>query len=48
VITVAIILILLALFVPQAAFLLWFGIGLLVLGLILNLVPINGTRRRYY
>jgi hypothetical protein len=28
--------------------LVWLGIILLVVGLILNLVPLGGTRRRYY
>jgi hypothetical protein len=28
--------------------LVWLGVILLVVGLILNLVPVGGTRRRYY
>lgn len=28
--------------------LVWIGVILLVVGLVLNLVPIGGTRRRYY
>ena len=28
--------------------LLWIGVALVVVGLILNLVPIGGTQRRYY
>lgn len=47
-IVLAIILILLGLFVASIKFLLWIGIVLLVVGLILNLVPIGGSRRRVF
>lgn len=47
-IVLGIILILLGLFVASIKFLLWIGIILLVVGLILNLVPIGGSRRRVF
>lgn len=47
-IVLGIILILLGLFVASIKFLLWIGIVLLVVGLILNLVPIGGSRRRVF
>lgn len=28
--------------------LLWIGLALIVIGLVLNFVPVGGTRRRYY
>ena len=47
-IVLGIILILLGLFVASIKFLLWLGIVLLVVGLILNLIPIGGARRRVW
>lgn len=47
-IVLGIILILLGLFVASIKFLLWLGIVLLVVGLILNLIPIGGSRRRVW
>ncbi len=47
-IVLAIILILLGLFVASIKFLLWIGIVVLVVGLILNFVPIGGSRRRVF
>ncbi len=43
-----IILIILGLVVESLAVLLWIGIALLVIGLILNFVPMGGTRRRVF
>jgi hypothetical protein len=43
-----IILIVIGLIVASLKVLLIIGIILVVIGLILNLVPIGGTRRRYY
>lgn len=43
-----IILILLGLFVASLKVLLWIGIALLVIGAVVNLVPIGGTRRRVF
>ena len=43
-----IILIIIGLLVSSLNFLLFIGVILLVVGLILNLVPVGGTRRRYY
>lgn len=43
-----VILIILGLLVSSLSFLLWIGIILVIVGLILNLVPIGGTKRRYY
>ncbi len=34
--------------VASLSILVWLGVLLLVVGLVLNLVPIGGTRRRYY
>lgn len=34
--------------VASLQILVWLGIILLIVGLILNLVPMGGTRRRYY
>jgi len=48
VIVLGIILILLGLFVASVKFLLWLGIVLLIVGLVLNLVPIGGSRRRVF
>ena len=49
-IVLGIILILLGAFVAGLGFLLWIGVGVLILGLILNLVPMGegGRRWRYY
>ena len=41
-------LLILGLLVASLKFLLIIGVILLVVGLILNFVPIGGTRRRYY
>ncbi len=43
-----IVLIIVGLLVASLNFLLFIGVILLVVGLILNLVPVGGTRRRYY
>jgi len=48
VITLGVILLILALLVPALKVLLWVGVVLLIVGLVLNLVPIGGKRRRYY
>jgi hypothetical protein len=48
VVILGIILILLGLLVAGLKFLLIIGVILLIVGLVLNLVPIGGTRRRYY
>jgi hypothetical protein len=42
------ILIVLGLFLAGAKWLLIVGSVVLILGLILNMVPVGGTRRRYY
>jgi hypothetical protein len=34
--------------IASISILVWIGVILLVVGLVLNLVPIGGTRRRYY
>ena len=34
--------------IASLSILVWFGVLLIVVGLVLNLVPIGGTRRRYY
>jgi hypothetical protein len=34
--------------VASLSILVWLGVLLLIVGLVLNLVPIGGTRRRYY
>lgn len=47
-IVLGIILIVLALLVASIKFLLWVGIVLLVIGLVINLVPIGGSRRRVW
>jgi hypothetical protein len=48
VIILGIILIVVGLFVASLKFLLWVGIVLLVVGLVLNFVPIGGRRRRIF
>ncbi|NHN57328.1 hypothetical protein G9U51_16275 [Calidifontibacter sp. DB0510] len=47
-IALGVILIILGLLVASLKFLLWIGIVLLIVGLVLNLVPIGGTRRRVW
>ncbi|MEO8749983.1 hypothetical protein V3G39_00490 [Dermatophilaceae bacterium Sec6.4] len=47
-IVLGIILIVLALLVASVKFLLWVGIVLLVIGVVINLVPIGGSRRRVW
>ncbi|MDQ2850493.1 MAG: hypothetical protein M3Y49_07110 [Actinomycetota bacterium] len=47
-IVLGIILIVLALLVASVKFLLWVGIVLLVIGVVVNLVPIGGSRRRVW
>jgi hypothetical protein len=34
--------------VASLSILVWLGVLLLIVGLVLNLVPIGGTKRRYY
>ena len=34
--------------IAEIQILVWIGLVLAIVGLILNLVPIGGTRRRYY
>lgn len=34
--------------VASISILVWLGVLLLIVGLVLNLVPIGGTKRRYY
>jgi len=34
--------------ISSLSILVWLGVLLIVVGLVLNLVPIGGTRRRYY
>lgn len=34
--------------IASLSILVWLGVILLIVGLVLNLVPIGGTRRRYY
>jgi membrane protein implicated in regulation of membrane protease activity len=34
--------------IASLSILVWLGVLLVVVGLVLNLVPIGGTRRRYY
>jgi hypothetical protein len=46
VIVLGLILLIIGLF--TAPVILWIGVALLIVGLILNLVPIGGTRRRVY
>jgi len=48
VIVLGVILIILSLLFAGLKILFWIGVLLLVAGLILNLVPVGGTRRRYY
>jgi hypothetical protein len=43
-----VILAIVGLLVTSLHILLWIGIALIVVGLIVNLVPIGGTRRRIY
>ena len=45
---VGIVLIILGLVVASLHFLLWIGVALLVIGLVLNFLPIGGERRRVY
>ena len=47
-IALAVILILVGLFVASLKILLTIGVILLVVGLVLNFVPIGGRRRRWY
>ena len=47
-VVLGIILILLGLLVASVKFLLWLGLILLVVGLVLNFVPIGGTHRRVW
>ncbi len=47
-VVLGIILLIIGLIVASLKVLIIIGIVLLVVGLILNLVPIGGTRRRYY
>jgi hypothetical protein len=48
VIILGVVLIILALLVAKLSVLLWIGIALVVVGVVLNLVPIGGTRRRVF
>ena len=47
-IVLGIILILLGLFIASVKFLLWIGIVVLIIGLVVNLLPIRGSRRRVW
>ncbi len=47
-VVLGIILLLIGLLVASLKILLWIGLVLIIVGLILNFVPIGGTRRRYY
>lgn len=47
-ITLGIILILVGLLVASLHVLLWIGVVLLIVGLVLNFVPIGGSRRRVF
>ena len=47
-IILGVVLIILGLLVASLHFLLWIGVILLIVGLVLNLLPIGGTRRRVY
>lgn len=47
-IVLGIVLILLGLLVASIKFLLWLGIVVLIVGLVLNFLPIGGSRRRVY
>lgn len=47
-VVLGIILLLIGLLVASLHVLLWIGLVLIIVGLILNFVPIGGTRRRYY
>jgi hypothetical protein len=47
VVILGVILLLIGLF-AGLSILLWLGLLLIVVGLVLNFVPIGGTRRRYY
>src|SRR6476661_7128160 len=47
-IILGIVLILLGLLVASLKVLLWIGVILLIVGLVVNLVPIGGTKRRWY
>ncbi len=47
-VVLGIILLLLGLLVASLHVLLWIGIVLLVIGAVVNLVPIGGSRRRIY
>lgn len=47
-ITLGVILAIIGIVVSSVSWLLWVGIVLIVVGLILNLVPIGGSRRRVF
>ncbi|GAA0291991.1 hypothetical protein [Kineococcus aurantiacus] len=47
-IVLGVILLILGLLVPSVHVLLWVGVALIVVGLVLNLVPIGGSRRRVF
>jgi len=47
-ITLGIILLIVGLLVASLKVLLWIGLVLIVIGLILNFVPVGGTRRRVW
>lgn len=47
-IVLSIILVVIGLLITNLHLLLWIGVVLLVAGLVLNLVPIGGSRRRVY
>lgn len=47
-IVLGIILLIVGLLVADLSILTWIGIVLIVVGLVLNLLPIGGTRRRVY
>jgi membrane-bound ClpP family serine protease len=48
VVILGVVLVILGLVVASLHVLLWIGIALLILGVVLNLVPIGGTRRRVF
>jgi membrane protein implicated in regulation of membrane protease activity len=47
-VVLGIVLLIVGLLVPAVHVLLWVGVALIVVGLVLNLVPISGTRRRVF
>lgn len=47
-IVIALVLIALGLFLPGWGMALWIGLGVLIVGLILNLAPRDGVRWRYW